>query len=465
MRHLKWVWVGFGLLCLAVVQGTPVVPTGHAQTLPAEIIYTDNAGGLSRIAFDGQNFSAPVPFYVTNSPPASYLLWPAPDGAHIAVVQRNYEGTTGIFSARLLILTIPEGNEILNQPLLAADFPANVPAEPGNPNREALDAVGAVAWAPDSQRLAFVSQHNGSTADIYLADLSSGEVRNIERESGAAALLTWSPDGKWLVYSDLVTFSAEAGYLSQGIYALQFGPESIPRQSKLDLAAAYPNDVHRVGWRDSETLLLAPRSFIAGAHGLYGWHLPTQTITPYLDERLETSVPVYSPASDMAAFTVPDLGANTPLAEGFYLVPLASGDPTQVFAGTFLAVRPVGETAFLISGTYGDLLINSITLEEAVLTAGDIATFVSPDQRSITSYFGDSILVGQIDAAENHRLAVEDALPPTWVPGTSLFVTAGTTENDAGLMAINTATGDITQLDSNFALAGQWIVVTTGNSN
>jgi Tol biopolymer transport system component len=62
-------------------------------------------------------------------------------------------------------------------------------------------AVGAPIWSPDGQAIAFVSSkgHKGLEFGVWVVNPDGGGVRNV------AALglgMAWSPDGRWLYYSD-----------------------------------------------------------------------------------------------------------------------------------------------------------------------------------------------------------------------------------------------------------------------
>jgi len=50
-------------------------------------------------------------------------------------------------------------------------------------------------WSPDGRRLAFVSDRDGETAQIYLIDLGGGEARQLTSMPNGASDPAWSPDG------------------------------------------------------------------------------------------------------------------------------------------------------------------------------------------------------------------------------------------------------------------------------
>jgi len=55
-------------------------------------------------------------------------------------------------------------------------------------------------YAPDGRSLAFNSNRNGGI-DVFVMDLSSGEVRRVTNDAGSEELNGWSPDGQWIYFS------------------------------------------------------------------------------------------------------------------------------------------------------------------------------------------------------------------------------------------------------------------------
>lgn len=430
----------------------------RAQNDITAIVYVNDRAGLSIITTENDTFSAPQDFWMPSTPRFNHILTASPIGGQIAVISHNFADASP-YIAELHIFNVPNGEIILTQNLLPADFPSQLPVALGDPMAELVQAIGGMAWSPDGSFLAFVSGHNSPSADLYLSDMENGQIRTLESEAGAAGLLSWSPDSQWLVYSDLQTFGGEAGFLSNGIFALGVAEENMGQSVRLDLPAAYPNDVIRVGWRDADTILLSSNSFIAGARGLYSWHIPSNTVQTHLPETLELSVPVYGAFVDMAAFIVPDLGENIPLTAGFYLAPLAADEPILVYEGEFYNVQQVNASYFQLIGAPGQLLLNANSLEEIILISGEDGTFVSPTIEYVVAYFPTEIQIMRQDGSLLGTVNVEGALRPDWSPTGMQFFTFGFTENGAGLLAVNVENQSVQLLDSSIALNGPWSIV------
>lgn len=456
INSLRFLAILLLIIPLLVIGAFP----SHAQENMKAVVYVNDRYGLSIIMSENDTFSTPQDFWMPTSPSptTNYILAASSSGGQLAVITHNLRGEAP-YIAELHILNVPSGEIRLTQTLLPADFPTQIPAELGNPHTEMIQAIGEMAWSPDGTRLAFISGHNGTSADVYIFEASSNQIRALEPEAGAAGLLSWSPDSKWLVYSDLQTFGGEAGYLSNGIFALGVADDNSEQVIRLDFAIAYPNDVIRVGWRDAETILLSSHSFIAGARGLYSWHIPSNTVSNHLPETLELSVPVYGAFADIAAFIVPDLGENIPLTAGFYLAPLTADEPILVYEGEFYSVQQVNASYFKLIGTPGELLLNANSLEETILISGDEGTFVSPTTEYVVAYFPTYIQIMRQDGTILGTLSVEGALPPDWSSDGTQFFTFGFTENGAGLLLIDVENQSVQLLDSTIALNGPWVIV------
>jgi dipeptidyl aminopeptidase/acylaminoacyl peptidase len=59
-------------------------------------------------------------------------------------------------------------------------------------------------WSPDGQRLAYVSTAEGTTPQLFVRWMASGEAVRITGLPTAPTAISWSPDGRWIAYSMLV---------------------------------------------------------------------------------------------------------------------------------------------------------------------------------------------------------------------------------------------------------------------
>ncbi|NUQ12061.1 MAG: PD40 domain-containing protein, partial [Gemmatimonadaceae bacterium] len=71
--------------------------------------------------------------------------------------------------------------------------------QPENLTRDRyLDAEPA--WSPDGRFLAWSSDRGGQLLDLWIRDMSTGQVRQLTRTAGSAMGASWSPDGRQLAF-------------------------------------------------------------------------------------------------------------------------------------------------------------------------------------------------------------------------------------------------------------------------
>lgn len=446
-----------GLLIFAIVfayfPNLPAKASPHQQNDGLHIVYINDQGGLSIVTRVEGVFTAPLPFASPNALPV-YSLDASPDGQKIAVIYASpfADGS----AVQLKVYQVPNATVLLEQNLLPDNFPTFSEPLMGDPLYEMARAVTEIEWSPDGQKLAFISGQDGVSADVHLANFpSDAPPVSLESQPGAAAFLSWSPDGTWLVYSDLETFGG-AGIVSQGIYALNLTDS---QNLTLDEGSIYPQDISRVGWRGNDTFLFSPPSYTAGARGLYGWQLPNGTVTPYLPAESENTLPVYDSTTDTAVFVVPNQETSLSFEPGMYILSLVAETPNKLMDGNWYDARLVNHPHFQLIGETGEILINVLTLQQTVLPIGELGTFVSPNTQVAVTYFSDGIQLSALDGSNAARLPIEGALPPTWSADGTWFITYGFTDAGAGLLLVDVQTRVATLLDTTAAIGGLWAFV------
>jgi dipeptidyl aminopeptidase/acylaminoacyl peptidase len=122
----------------------------------------------------------------------------SPDGSRVAWV----EGLEGGGSSRRLsaVWTAP----------VAGGKPVRVTAASDGKNRR----EAGVAWSPDGQRLAFLSDAaREGQLEIYVASASGSPIRQVTRVTGQLSHLDWSPDGKSIAFLFVEGSTQEPGAL------------------------------------------------------------------------------------------------------------------------------------------------------------------------------------------------------------------------------------------------------------
>ena len=76
---------------------------------------------------------------------------------------------------------------------------------------ELLSTVGISRWSPDSQFLAFAAQIEGPSTDIYIYSMQDKTIRRLTDDLQNVEWIDWSPDGKWLLYTNDIPGIVEDG--------------------------------------------------------------------------------------------------------------------------------------------------------------------------------------------------------------------------------------------------------------
>lgn len=172
----------------------------------SEILFTAwrRSEGISAIASSGGEEQRVLPnFSFSNN-----IAW-SPDVREIAFPVS--QDAIGLNNANLYLAAFPP-------PAPTANLDARPLAENSGINVQP-------AWAPDGQKIAFVSTRSGNR-EVYVIDLDTGETRQLTAHPADDTLPTWSSDGHWIAFFSsrdgtrhLYVTSAEGG----GVKRLTFG--------------------------------------------------------------------------------------------------------------------------------------------------------------------------------------------------------------------------------------------------
>lgn len=135
-----------------------------------------------------------------------------------------------------------------------------------------------IAWAPGSDRLAFVSAADG-VVDLYIVDRSNDRVTRITESPQREVNPSWSPDGRSLVWT-----SIDEGYGQNALFVMSGGEvtridlDPIAASIQLDpgRALALP---HPAAWIDDSTLFLYPHSD-AASQGIWAFDTESGELRP-----------------------------------------------------------------------------------------------------------------------------------------------------------------------------------------
>ena len=122
-------------------------------------------------------------------------------------------------------------------------------------------SIHSVSWSPDGHMLAFASQIDGMSSDVYLYDLDTSSVAQLESSIQSVSNIRWSPDGEYVAFAN-----SEPGYVYTGssLYAVQPSDRLIENPKRL-----YGGTWLHVGnWLSPNLLLVADGTDTAGNFNL-----------------------------------------------------------------------------------------------------------------------------------------------------------------------------------------------------
>lgn len=153
--------------------------------------------------------------------PHEFPMAASPLGGHVAYVTAD---DTQWHNLTLNLLSLPSGETQTITPLTSAQ--TEPPPDAPTINDPAYDAAFAIAgvdrnlaWSPDGRQLAFVSAHQGSSADLYIYTPGDDTITRLTDEPGQAMLPYWSPGGETILYMTYETFSTTGGFGSLNVWA------------------------------------------------------------------------------------------------------------------------------------------------------------------------------------------------------------------------------------------------------
>jgi dipeptidyl aminopeptidase/acylaminoacyl peptidase len=108
----------------------------------------------------------------------------------------------------LNLMDLSDGSARVIAVLLSAGYPDDA----GSPQQQEALAYGlrALAWSPDGQRLAFASQMDGPSSDVYVYELDTRSIRRLTDGPGQVQSIAWSPDGRWILHTSASEVGAGA---------------------------------------------------------------------------------------------------------------------------------------------------------------------------------------------------------------------------------------------------------------
>jgi hypothetical protein len=146
-----------------------------------------------------------------------------PGGHEIATIIPEYNPNTSDLTQILLnVISLPIGNFARITDQTGADLVGSIHSNSGGVIDPLSPAVRAItdrtsfAWSPDGTRLAFIGAMDGPSADLYIYDQTTDNLRRVSQDTDQDFAPSWSPDGQHILYLEAAGFGTGAGMVMSG---------------------------------------------------------------------------------------------------------------------------------------------------------------------------------------------------------------------------------------------------------
>lgn len=127
------------------------------------------------------------------------FMSPAPTGSLLA-----YRVSFSNSNVRLIIKQLPQGNSILDLPLLSEENEVLVSESQPYPIQLLLAIIdNTPSWSRSGRYLAFVGTMDGPSSDLYIFDSQNNHLNRLTDGPYQAGKILWSPDDRWIVHESI----------------------------------------------------------------------------------------------------------------------------------------------------------------------------------------------------------------------------------------------------------------------
>lgn len=357
------------LVLLVTTLATPVA----AQSDELVFLYRDASDSSLNIYQDGTTTRL-----AEGTETTQYEAYFSPDGNYLAVITdslnlnfRDFpeEPTPAQelgYDVRLTIYDVASLETLYDASLLTPDFivVADTMFAMAQTFLRAFETIApAIAWSPDSTRLAFITGTEGQVdadgnyqngeGQAALFDVASGNVTLLEDVPGIATDFTWSPDSQALMFQGIDNFGTGAGFASTGLYIVgaDAAIDTVPLPGRATV------NLH--GWLDADTFIFSEFFLMVGASGLFAYDRATDSVTtlvPLEQNNLDDSTIQVDPVNGAITFGSSDFNwldiANIEglYPPGTYIIDDLGAEPRLIF------ISEVGDSADFVEFVTPDTL-------------------------------------------------------------------------------------------------------------
>lgn len=402
MKYVIKIVVGLALLVMGI--GSPIASSTevNAQAFSAKVIYVDDAQNLVLLDTSTGTMMPLISIEVGRFNQYKFGLSPTDSYLWVSVYSYQTDNAGNMISGSqgymLYILNPYDGSLIFSRNLFPEGF---VPFSGGEvmlgTQEIELDlAIGnnPPQWSPDGTQLVWVEgvQNGDATLAVWRSD-NPAAVMVLPDEPGYPYSPTWTPDGSGLVYNGVDTVGTGAGYSANGgYYTRSDGTES--RRLDLKPSGEYIREIFILGWSSNQTFVWSQFDILAGAAGLYGYDLATNSLTAYLSDEISLEgAPVYSATTNTAVYRVS--GYRGDVAEGLYSWVLSNDSPALISASGDAYLTLVGDRmVYLGDGQIYDTEAQTIRSKEATV---EYKTIFSDPPRTVANALGTLWLTANVE--------------------------------------------------------------------
>jgi hypothetical protein len=183
------------------------------------------------------------------------------------------------------------------------------------------------AWSPGGRYLAYIAATEGPSGDVYVYDTQDRSTKHLTTGSGQAALLSWSPDGAWIVHLAVRTFCCGAGWNVEAMWAAD------PTGDTIEQVTSGGGMFFIQKWLGGQSFIMTRWTAAFGLEDLFLVDIPSQRSTLFLDAPLQEYA--FNASGDVVALYLDTIGAeNYGVAPGIYTQPVKGETQILVLART-----------------------------------------------------------------------------------------------------------------------------------
>ncbi len=219
----------------------------------------------------------------------------------------------------LKVLSLPEGVvhtvTELQIPNVTGDSSEDLRFSAEQVYRAVIFEGGGLAWSPDGSSLAFISGHEGVSADLYVYSRDPQEITRLTDGPSQAYQISWSPDSRYIFHTGASNFGTGAGYVMVGVW--------VARADGTGVRSLYEPDPRTgaevlVDWVAVDTALVHSWRPDCGGNNLITVNVASgemQVVWPdYFNQA------AYNPETGAILIDAQDIDCNSESASGFYVM-------------------------------------------------------------------------------------------------------------------------------------------------